>query len=119
MLVENLNAKPATEAPTPRPKVDQAIGKQPAEEPAGRESPRAETEVATEVASGRESLARSRLTYDDELSRVFVEIVDPDSGEVVSRFPPEQIVRHIDNLIDQNLVPKSQGTTGFLVDQSA
>ena len=115
MLVENLNAKPATEAPTPRPEVDQAIRKQPADEPAGRESPRAETEVAT----GRESLARSRLTYDDELSRVFVEVVDPDSGEVVSRFPPEQIVRHIDNLIDQNLVPKSQGTTGFLVDQSA
>ena len=31
----------------------------------------------------------------------------------------EQLVRHLDSLIDQELVPKSQGTTGFLVDQSA
>ena len=38
------------------------------------------------------------MAFDQELSRVFVEIVDQDSGEVVLRFPPEQIVRHIAEL---------------------
>jgi len=42
---------------------------------------------------------RSRLTYDQELSRVFVEIVDPKSGEVVQRFPPEELVKHIDAIV--------------------
>ncbi len=114
MLVENLNVKPAAEAPPPRAPVDLAAPRQPAEERAGRESLRVEPEAEP----GRETSARSRLTYDDELSRVFVEIVDPDSGEVVSRFPPEQLVRHINSLIDQELVSESQGATGFLVDQS-
>lgn len=117
MLVENLNLKPAAEAPPPRAPVDPATPKQPAEARAGRVSLRAEPD--TESGLGRESSARSRLTYDEELRRVFLEIVDPNSGEVVRRFPPEQLVRHIDSLINQDLVPKSQGTTGFLVDQSA
>ncbi len=43
--------------------------------------------------------SRSRLTYDQELSRVFVEIVDPESGEVVQRFPPEELVKHIDSIV--------------------
>ena len=43
--------------------------------------------------------SRSRLTYDQELSRVFVEIVDPSSGEVIQRFPPEELVKHIDSIV--------------------
>ena len=115
MLVENLNLKPTAEAPPPRAPVEPTASRQPAEEPAAQESLRVESEAE----SGREMSARSRLTYGDELSRVFVEIVDSNSGEVVSRFPPEQLVRHIDSLIDKDLVPKSQGPTGFLVDKSA
>ena len=115
MLVENLNLKPAAEAPPTRAPVDPATPRQPAEERSGRVSLRAEPEAESE---GKTS-ARSRLTYDEELRRVFLEIIDPNSGEVIRRFPPEQLVRHIDNLINQDLVPKSQGITGFLVDQSA
>lgn len=43
--------------------------------------------------------SRSRLTYDQELSRVFVEIVDPNSGEVIQRFPPEALTKHIDSIV--------------------
>ncbi len=43
--------------------------------------------------------SRSRLTYDQELSRVFIEIIDPKTGEVLQRFPPEQLVRHIDSIV--------------------
>ena len=115
MLVENLNLKPAAEAPPTRAPADPATPRQPAAERAVRATLRAEPEAQL----GQESSARSRLTYDDELRRVVLEIVDTDSGEVVSRFPPEQLVRHIASLIDQELVPESQGATGFLVDQSA
>ncbi len=65
-----------------------------------------------------EPKSRSRLAFDKELNRVFIEIVDLSSGEVVHRYPPEEIVRHIDALIKQQHLPAGQGNTGFLVDQS-
>lgn len=114
MLVDNLNLKPAAEAPPPRGPVDPAEPRRPAAERASRESLHAKPEAETREGPS----SRSRLAYDDELSRVFVEIVDRDSGEVVSRFPPEQLVRHIDSLIDRQLVPDTQKATGLLVDQS-
>ena len=61
--------------------------------------------------------SRSRLAYDKELARVFVEIVDPESGEVVDRFPPEELVRHMKSLIEQHHLPNGQGDTGLLLDR--
>ena len=63
------------------------------------------------------SNSRSRLAYDSELSRVFVEIVDPKSGEVVHRFPPEQIVRHIAALIDPPSPTEAKESTGLVFDE--
>lgn len=114
MTVDSLNLKPAAEAPPPRPAANLAEPRRPA---VARPSPNS-SRVESTVGSGPNSSSRSRLTYDDELSRVFVEIVDPGSGEVLSRFPPEQLIRHIDSLIEQELVPESQKNTGFLVDRS-
>jgi uncharacterized FlaG/YvyC family protein len=61
--------------------------------------------------------SRSRLAYDKELARVFVEIVDLDSGEVVDRFPPEELVRHMKSLIEQEHLLGGQDGTGLLVDR--
>jgi hypothetical protein len=61
--------------------------------------------------------SRSRLAYDKELARVFVEIVDPDSGEVVDRFPPEELVKHMKSLIEQEHLPSGQDGTGLLLDR--
>ena len=63
------------------------------------------------------SNSRSRLAYDSELSRVFVEIVDPESGEVVHRFPPEQIVRHIAALTDPPSPTNPKESTGLVFDE--
>lgn len=54
--------------------------------------------AAAEVGAGE---SRYRLAYDEELSRVFVELLDPDSGEVVQRYPPEELVRHMQDLLEE------------------
>ena len=41
---------------------------------------------------------RARLAYDDKLSRVFVEILDPKTGDVITRFPPERLVEQLNKL---------------------
>ena len=128
MLVENVNLRlgadtstssvvqsDATTAakPAPRPAADRA-------ERTARldEAPQRGREADTDAPVLEEPKSRARLAFDDELSRVFVEIVDRSSGEVIHRYPPEEIVRHIDALIKQQHLPAGQGNTGFLVDQS-
>ncbi len=71
----------------------------------------------SESASDSVQSSRSRLAYDKELARVFVEIVDPESGEVVDRFPPEELVRHMKNLTEQDYLPSGQDGTGLLLDR--
>ncbi len=63
--------------------------------------------------------SQSRLAFDRELSRVFVEIVDSDSGEVVQRFPPEQIVRYVAELSDSAAEAVNTERTGLVLDQLA
>lgn len=61
--------------------------------------------------------ARSRLAYDKELSRTFIEVVDLDSGEVVDRFPPEEIVRHVDALLEQAEAARAAKRAGLVLDR--
>ncbi|MDJ0607573.1 MAG: flagellar protein FlaG [Kiloniellales bacterium] len=89
-----------------------------------REAP-ARPATAEQVApstAGRPSAgasSQSRLAFDQELSRVFVEIVDSDSGEVVQRFPPEQIVRYFAEISDAAAEPIDTERTGLVLDQLA
>ena len=56
--------------------------------------------------------SRARLYYDSELSRVFVEILDPRTGNVVKRFPPQGTVEHLNGLLserDSEAVARSVG----------
>lgn len=88
-------ASPPTRSESPRVRPQGSARAQaasgPGDEPAGR--------AAVEVGTGE---SHYRLTYDEELSRVFVELLDPDSGEVVQRYPPEELVRHMQNLLEKS-----------------
>ncbi len=53
---------------------------------------------------------RARLTYDEKLSRVFVEILDPRTGDVITRFPPERLVEHLNSLAADD-APQSDDDT--------
>lgn len=39
----------------------------------------------------------ARLAYDGEVHRSFVEFLDPDTGEVMARFPAEDLSKHLDS----------------------
>jgi len=56
-----------------------------------------------------------RLVYDEEFSRTFIQIVDRSSGEEILRFPPEELLKFIDNSIGRN---KNKGTAGLFLDRN-
>ena len=66
-----------------------------------------------------QSSSASRLVYDKDLGRVFVETVNRSSGEVIYRFPPEKLVRHINTLLKENEALRGNSTTGLIFDQVA
>ncbi len=123
MLVTNLNATsanpgqetgPRPSAPPPpvgdprrQPSAGFGLGADQAEEEHefGGEGTRSATTASTkgEALQAQALVAtlgeeRARLTYDEELSRVFVEILDPQTGDVITRFPPEHLVEHLNSL---------------------
>ncbi len=53
----------------------------------------------------------ARLSYDREKKRVYVEILDPRTGEVIQRLPPESAV--------SRMIEISGGRLGALVDSTA
>ena len=107
----------AAKEPAPSAKVAEASARRAAAQP---DTPRQAVQSA-ESASRSEILndatRRGRLAFDDELSRVFVEIVDRKSGEVVLRFPPEQIVRHMAELSEAKERSAKAEQTGLVLDQ--
>ncbi len=135
MLVTNLNATsanpgqetgPRPSAPPPpvgdprrEPRASSGLGADQAEEAheRGGEDTRSATAASTKgralqaqalVATLGEE--RARLTYDEKLSRVFVEILDPRTGDVITRFPPERLVEHLNSLAADD-APQSDGDT--------
>ncbi len=135
MLVTNLNATstnperetgPRPSAPPPpvgdprrEPSASFGLGADPAEEAHefGREGRSEDQPSATAAATKGEALQaqalvatlgeeRARLAYDDKLSRMFVEILDPKTGDVITRFPPERLVEYLSSLAAND---KSEG----------
>jgi hypothetical protein len=112
MLVEATIAsspKPVGTAPTRTAEAAPPDATRPAQRPRQAEPP-ARPKVP-------EKTTRSRLTYDEELSRTFVEVVDLDTGAVVNRFPPEEIVRHLDFLLAQAEASRSARRGGSLINR--
>ena len=65
-----------------------------------------------------ERSSRARLSLDPEQRRVFVEIVDPKTGDVITRFPPEQIADHIDSVLERTGQGTNLEESGLIVDES-
>ncbi len=83
----------------------------PASGPAHEREPaptsRADATPAAEAAPGD----YARLSYDRETNRVYVEILDPRTGEVIQRLPPESAV--------SRMIELSGARLGALIDSSA
>ena len=48
------------------------------------------------------SAASTRLNYDNELKRLFIEIVDEDSGRVLNEVPPRALALQVQRFIEEN-----------------
>lgn len=72
-------AKPAVREPEPK-------NVQPAEK-----AEKAEIPEKRQSAEAQPRGAHARLNYDEETKEVFVEILDPQTGEVLQRFPAEEL----------------------------
>lgn len=59
----------------------------------------------------------TRLNYDEELSRTFIEVIDRDSGAVVAKFPPEELVRYVQEVLAE--APGTGASLGHLYDARA
>ena len=82
-----------------------------------RSAKRTVAPARADAASAADVSSRSRLAYDRELARVFVEIVDPESGEVIDRFPPEELVKHMKSMTEQDLLSSGRESAGLLLDR--
>ena len=72
--------------------------------------------MATDVVAPKpvEQKSGARLAFDSEAHRTFVEFLDPDTGDVVARFPAEDVSRHLDKLVSRDAL-----AAGTLVDSVA
>jgi len=69
-----------------------------ADAPAGARAEAAPVESGRAAAGAQTRPVRARLTYDREESRTVVEVLDPRTGKVLYRFPPERVEEHRDAL---------------------
>ena len=65
-----------------------------------------------------ENASRARLSLDPDHRRVVVEIIDPETGDVITRFPPEQITDHIDQVLEQTNNQTNLEESGLILDQT-
>ncbi len=103
-------ATPTPPARTATPEVVESKAK-----PAPESKREAAPQARAKSAPTPERPSQYLLVYDKELSRTFIQVVDRESGEEILRFPPEELVRFINNTIDNNL---SGSSPGMLVDRS-
>lgn len=95
--------------PAPQPAASKAV-ERPAES-----APESKRETVTRAPSEPSKPSQYRLAYDKERSRIFIQVIDPDTGKEILRFPPEELVRFIDKSIDKN---SAGASTGLFVDRS-
>lgn len=78
-----------------------------------------EVDAGTPVREADQSPSRARLSFDKDLKRVFVEVVDAKTGDVIERFPPEQLTKHMDELLKASDRSDESGVgSGVLLDQT-
>lgn len=102
-------AQPASAERLPEPRAE------------ARTQPAKETEktfFSKEDRAVGENSSRARLSLDQEERRVVVEIIDPETGDVITRFPPEQISDHIDHVLEETNNQTNLGESGLILDQT-
>ena len=65
-------------------------------------------------AAAPERSSQYRLVYDKELSRIFIQVFDQESGGEIMRFPSEELVQFVDKSIGRRLAgvsPRFAGRT--------
>lgn len=116
MLVSAATSPTPVRAAAPQAAADAASEKR--EQPRAQESRPKAAPAAGAAGPADLSLktpSEYRLVYDDEFSRIFVQVVDRSSGEEILRFPPEELVRFIDNSIER---ANARVTSGLFLDRS-
>jgi uncharacterized FlaG/YvyC family protein len=118
--VARRRSREQTPAPKPKPVPKATVSTTPAKT---RPSPDSAIKASATASAGN-ALAEApvgntpseyRLIYDEEFSRTFIQIVDRSSGEEILRFPPEELLKFIDNSIGRN---KNNGTAGLFLDRN-
>lgn len=116
MLVSAANSTTPVRAAAPQAANDAAGSRREAERaPASRPQQAAASNGAPRADLSLKTPSEYRLVYDDEFSRIFVQVVDRSSGEEILRFPPEELVRFIDDSIER---ANARVTSGLFLDQS-
>ena len=118
MLVSAVSTPPPVRAPAPQAASDAASARR---EESRAQTARSQGPQAAAPGGGPgpadlslKTPSEYRLVYDDEFSRIFVQVVDRSSGEEILRFPPEELVRFIDNSIER---ANSRVTSGLILDR--
>ncbi len=83
----------------------------PASGPASEREPAPTSRADATPAAEAAPTDYARLSYDREKNRVYVEILDPRTGEVILRLPPKSAV--------SRMIELSGGRLGALVDSTA
>lgn len=79
----------ATEVSTPRPSPEDAVAVVPVEKRDARNAAN-EPEAQPRIPEPPPSSFKARLNYDRERAEVYVEILDPQTGDVIQTLPPDQ-----------------------------
>ncbi len=74
-------------------------------------APSAADEIVAQVArqAVSQTAHHARLSYDEDERRTYVEVLDPRTGDVLFRFPPEAMEKHLSSLVGNG--------TGALIDR--
>lgn len=78
-------------------------------------------QVATaqvDLNNAQSSNRRTQLGFNSELNRVFLEVVDTKTDEIVETIPAEELVRFFSGLVESGETPEVADQNGGVIDQS-
>lgn len=78
----------ATEISAPRPSAEDAVAVVPVERGESQDEP--EPQAQPRIPEPPPASFKARLNYDRERAEVYVEILDPQTGDVIQTLPPDQ-----------------------------
>jgi uncharacterized FlaG/YvyC family protein len=93
---ENVVTPPAQAEPAPEDRRQDVLGRQAEDEQQG------ETGRSSSLSDTQSGLTRrTTLNFDSEQNRVFLEVVDQKTDEVIQRIPSENFVKFVSSVLDE------------------